>query len=203
MTDWVLARGCYWGIEARFGVLAGVRATSVGLAHGRLLSSTSRGSEAAAEAVRVTLMGGAQAEQELLAAWYEDLPVELLAPDPVYRAALFVQDERQQHAAEAVIQHLQEAHPGRCIHIDLLKLTDFVPAPERHQKFLLRRFSGLLEALCGDERNEQELLHSQLGSRLNGFLAGFGSFEDLRDTLDALPLDKERKEFVYGRWFDA
>ncbi len=203
LQNWVLARGCYWGVEARFGVIPGVVSTEVGMASGTLIESTSTGTEKPAEAVCITLNPEISPVSELLAVWHEDLPVELPAPDACYRAALFVQDHEQEEVARELIVTLQQAHCGREIHIDLLQLESFRPAQERHQKFLLRRFSHLLVALEAEHGPRDKIFASQLGTRLNGFLAGHGRFEELRDTLDTLALDAEMKDFIYGRWFDA
>lgn len=73
------------------------------------------------------------------------------------------------------------------------KLGIFTPAEDYHQKFYLRKHEALIEALnCTDK----ELMDSHVATRLNGFVSGKGTLEQLTAEIDSYGLSEEMKNYV-------
>jgi len=73
------------------------------------------------------------------------------------------------------------------------KLGRFTLAEDYHQKWYLRKHNILMVALdCTDT----ELIHSNAATRLNGYVAGKGTYTNLMAEIDSFKLSEEAKEYV-------
>jgi peptide-methionine (S)-S-oxide reductase len=155
MATATFAAGCFWGVEAAFRRVPGVRATRVGYMGGTLANPsyedvcTDRTGHA--EVVQVDFDPARVSYAQLLDVFWE-------AHDPTqknrqgpdvgtqYRSAIFHHDDAQREAAEASKTRLsQSGKYSRPIATEIVPAQTFWPAEDYHQQYLEKR--GL--ATCG------------------------------------------------------
>ncbi|KAG0713345.1 Peptide methionine sulfoxide reductase [Chionoecetes opilio] len=100
-----------------------------------------------------------------------------------YMSAIFYHDEEQKLMAEKTFEEAQ-SKIARPIKTSILPFTGFYEAEDYHQKYLLQRHPGLLNAL--DVEPGEELIRSHVLARINGYLGGYGT---------VLGFDKEWKDW--------
>lgn len=148
MATATFAAGCFWGVQARFDRLRGVRSTEVGYTGGtsdhptyRQVCSNMTGH---AEAVRV------EYDPDVIS--YEDLLTEFFAMhDPTqrnrqgpdvgsqYRSAVFFHTPQQAAAAHEAIERLRaEGRYSRPIVTQVVPADTWWPAEEYHQKYFAK-----------------------------------------------------------------
>lgn len=143
----VLAGGCFWGVEAVFERLIGVKDVVSGFAGGSKASAhydiVSTGATGHAEAVRVRYDPSKISYEQLLKVFFvvahDPTQLNRQGPDegPQYRSAIFYADTRQQAIAEAFIKHLNDAKVfPRPVVTTVVALEGFFPAEAHHQDFV-------------------------------------------------------------------
>jgi peptide-methionine (S)-S-oxide reductase len=145
----VLAGGCFWGMQAVFehvkgvrGVLAGYSGGSAATAHYAMVGGGATGH---AESVQIIFDPRELSYGDILRVYFSVAhdPTELNRQGPDegerYRSEIFYADARQQAIAQAYVAQLQQAgtfpHP---IVTQLAPLTGFYRAEDYHQDFLVR-----------------------------------------------------------------
>jgi peptide-methionine (S)-S-oxide reductase len=145
----VFAGGCFWGIEAVFEHLKGVRSAVSGYAGGASRSPSydevSSGTTGHAEAVQVVYDPSLIGYETLLHVFFSVAhdPTQLNRQGPdvgtQYRSATFYGDNRQKRAAETYISQLTKAEVfDRPIVTEVVPLRAFYPAEEYHQNYMAR-----------------------------------------------------------------
>lgn len=143
----VFAGGCFWGVEAVFEHIKGVKNAVSGFSGGEKATAhyeiVSTGRTGHAESVQVTYDPSKITYGQLLTVFFSVVhdPTELNRQGPdtgtQYRSAIFYADDEQKRVAEAYIQQLNEAqvfkHP---IVTQVVPLKAFYPAEAYHQHFL-------------------------------------------------------------------
>ena len=141
------AAGCFWGVEADFRRIRGVRATSVGYTGGHAPRPTYEqvcdGRTGHAEAVRVEYDPAIVSYEALLDAfWRAHDPTQVNRQGPdigeQYRSAIFTHDAAQQRAAQASRAAAAKRLP-RPIATAIEPAGDYWPAEDYHQQFLEKR----------------------------------------------------------------
>ncbi len=144
----VFAGGCFWGIEAVFEHVKGVRSATSGYAGGRGANPSYRqvstGTTGHAEAVRVTYDPAQVSYDDLLRVFF------LVAHDPTqrnrqgpdtgtqYRSAIFYADDEQRRAAEAFVASLRSARTfAQPIVTEITSLQAFYRAEDYHQDYMV------------------------------------------------------------------
>ena len=144
----VLAGGCFWGVEAVFEHVKGVREVVSGYAGGRAsdanYAAVSTERTGHAEAVRITYDPAVVSYGQLLAIHagvaHDPTQVNRQGPDvgPSYRSAIFPQNEAQERAAQAFLDRLRASKAfSRPIATRIEKGRFFVAEPG-HQDFVRR-----------------------------------------------------------------
>ncbi len=143
----VLAGGCFWGVEAVFEHLKGVKSVVSGYTGGTVVNpdyeSVSGGRTGHAEAVRVTFDPSVVSYETILSVFFTVAhnPTELNRQGPdigtQYRSAIFYSDADQQKRAATVISQLTAAkvYP-RAIVTQVAPLAKFYDAESYHQNYL-------------------------------------------------------------------
>jgi peptide-methionine (S)-S-oxide reductase len=145
----VFAGGCFWGVQAVFQRVRGVRHVVSGYAGGSASSAhyevVSSGATGHAESVQVTYDPAQISYAELLKVFFSVAhdPTQLNRQGPdvgsQYRSAIFFMNETQRQVALAYITRLTAAnafqHP---IVTQVVPLTEFYPAEAYHQDYLDR-----------------------------------------------------------------
>ncbi len=137
------AAGCFWGVEAEFRKIPGVKDTTVGYIGGTMPQPTYRDvcgdGTGHAEAVQVEFDPARVSYDQLLQAFWrlhDPTTRNRQGPDvgSQYRSAIFVQSPAQEAAAKASLQEAQE-HEKRPIVTVIEPAPDFYPAEEYHQRY--------------------------------------------------------------------
>ena len=141
------AAGCFWGVEATFRQLKGVKSTRVGYIGGQVDQPTYKqvctDTTGHAEAVEVTYDPKAIAYKDLLEVFWENHnPTTLNQQGPdygsQYRSAIFYHSPEQE--AEATrSREAAQAHFSRPIVTEIVAAPEFWPAEEYHQQYLEKR----------------------------------------------------------------
>jgi peptide-methionine (S)-S-oxide reductase len=145
----VLAGGCFWGVEAVFEQLKGVKEVVSGFAGGSRVTAhyeiVSSGVTSHAESVQITYDPAVITYGQLLKVFFAVAhdPTELNRQGPdegtQYRSAIFYANGDQKAVAESYVKQLSEAKVfTRAIVTTVVPLEGFYAAEEYHQNFLAR-----------------------------------------------------------------
>ena len=146
------AAGCFWGVEAAFRRIRGVRATSVGYTGGHAPRPTYEqvcdGRTGHAEAVRVEYDPAIVSYEALLDAfWRAHDPTQVNRQGPdigeQYRSAIFAHGADQERAALAS-RAAAAARLSRPVATAIEPAGDYWPAEDYHQQFFEKR--GMVHA---------------------------------------------------------
>ncbi|MFQ5877725.1 MAG: peptide-methionine (S)-S-oxide reductase MsrA [Acidobacteriota bacterium] len=144
-----LAAGCFWGVEAVFRAVEGVRSTVVGYTGGTSASPSYRdvctGETGHAEAVQIEFDPSRVSYERLLDVFWENhdpTTPNRQGPDvgTQYRSAIFYHSPEQRAAAAASKERLQESgrHRDRIV-TEIVPAGAFYRAEEHHQRYLEKR----------------------------------------------------------------
>lgn len=142
----VLAGGCFWGVEAVYEHVKGVRDVTSGFAgqraSGASYAKVSTGTTGNAEAVRIVFDPHQVSYAELLriffAVAHDPTEVNRQGPDvgPQYRTAIFPQSPAQARVAKAYIAQLQKARVFTRPIATRIEAGQFAAAEAYHQDFM-------------------------------------------------------------------
>jgi peptide-methionine (S)-S-oxide reductase len=144
----VFAGGCFWGVEAVYEHVKGVKSVVSGYAGGNASNATydqvSSGDTGHAESVQVIYDPSQVSYGKLLQIFFSVAhdPTQLNRQGPdrgtQYRSAIFYTSPDQQRVAESYIKQLTEAKTfSRPIVTQVAKLQGFYPAEAYHQDYLV------------------------------------------------------------------
>jgi peptide-methionine (S)-S-oxide reductase len=149
MANAMFGAGCFWGVEAAFRRVKGVRSTAVGYAGGSLKNPSYHdvctGTTGHAEVVQVEYDPAVTAYDDLLTVFWENHdPTTLNRQGPdvgtQYRSAIFFESPEQEAAAIASKERLEKS--GRFKRPIVTKIepaSDFWKAEDYHQQYLEKR----------------------------------------------------------------
>jgi peptide-methionine (S)-S-oxide reductase len=139
--------GCFWGVEAAYRQIQGVKSTRVGYAGGHTTEPTYRevcaGNTNHAEVVEVTFDPEKVSYEELLDVfWANHDPTQVNRQGPdvgtQYRTVVFFHSPEQEKSALASRDSLQERTP-RSIATQIVAAEPFWEAEDYHQQYLEKR----------------------------------------------------------------
>ena len=107
-----------------------------------------------------------------------------------YRTAIFTHDESQRKQAEASRERIASSR-GIGVTTAVEPLMTFTPAEEYHQKYYLRRYGDLVREYASIYPQPEDFVRSTAVARVNGFLGGNGTLEDLEDAMASLGLSEK------------
>ena len=140
----VLALGCFWGPEIKFGKLEGITKTEVGYCGGNSAITTYEevcsGSTNHAEVVKLEFDPKKISYEKILQYFFEfHNPTTLNAQGPdigtQYRSEIFYINELQMKTAEKIIEEKNKKFFGKVV-TKLSKLNNYCKAEDYHQKYL-------------------------------------------------------------------
>jgi peptide-methionine (S)-S-oxide reductase len=144
----VLAGGCFWGMEAVFEHVKGVRDVTSGYAGGSAsdanYSAVSSERTGHAEAIRIKYDPSKVTYGQLLKIYvtvaHDPTQLNRQGPDvgPSYRSAIFPQNGAQRLAAEAFLERLRSSGAYKGAVVTKVETGAFYPAEESHQDFVRR-----------------------------------------------------------------
>ncbi len=104
-----------------------------------------------------------------------------------YRCALFVHDDEQKRLAVATKKHVAEKL-GVEVQTAIEPAGKFYLAEGYHQKYELRRERELLAEFRAMYPGEQDFINSTAAARVNSYVSGYGTIEQLEAEIDDLGL---------------
>ena len=143
----VLALGCFWGPEKKYGQLEGVYRTEVGYCGGNSPNTNYRevctGTTNHAEAVKLEFDPKVICYEEIIKKFFEfHDPTTLNSQGPdfgtQYRSEIFYLNDEQKKIAQKVIDEENVRLSGKVV-TKLSELKNYCAAEEYHQKYLEKR----------------------------------------------------------------
>lgn len=107
-----------------------------------------------------------------------------------YMSAIFYRNDQQKNAAIGTKEREAARRKGT-IHTEILPFSRFFPAEAYHQKYALRAKPYLMKEYQSMYPSLDDLLASTAVTKVNGYVAGYGTCEALRAELDGLGLSPE------------
>ena len=143
----VLALGCFWGPEKKYGQLEGIYRTEVGYCGGNSPNTNYRevctGTTNHAEAVKLEFDPKVITYEQIIKKFFEfHDPTTLNSQGPdfgtQYRSEIFYLNEEQKNIAQKVIDDVNKKLSGKVV-TKLSELKNYCAAEEYHQKYLEKR----------------------------------------------------------------
>ena len=143
----VLALGCFWGPEKKYGQLDGIYRTEVGYCGGNSQNTNYRevctGTTNHAEAVKLEFDPEVITYEQIIKRFFEfHDPTTLNSQGPdfgtQYRSEIFYLNEEQKNIAQKVIDEENLRLSGKVV-TKLSELKNYCTAEEYHQKYLEKR----------------------------------------------------------------
>jgi peptide-methionine (S)-S-oxide reductase len=125
--------------------------------------------------------------EELLAVfWKTHNPVYKLYSEQ-YKSIIFYTNEEQKNLAIESKQR-EEAKRGEKVYTEILPFSSFTLAEDYHQKYYLRQYPDIFETFSRIYPDLNSLINSTAVTRINGYLGGYGTLEDLEKQLHSFGL---------------
>ena len=143
----VLALGCFWGPEKKYGQLDGIYRTEVGYCGGNSPNTNYRevctGTTNHAEAVKLEFDPKVITYEQIIKKFFEfHDPTTLNSQGPdfgtQYRSEIFYLNDDQKNIAQKVIEDVNKKLSGKVV-TKLSELKNYCTAEEYHQKYLEKR----------------------------------------------------------------
>ena len=143
----VLALGCFWGPEKKYGQLDGIYRTEVGYCGGNSPNTNYRevctGTTNHAEAVKLEFDPKVITYEQIIKRFFEfHDPTTLNSQGPdfgtQYRSEIFYLNDEQRNIAQKVIDDVNKKLSGKVV-TKLSELKNYCTAEEYHQKYLEKR----------------------------------------------------------------
>ena len=143
----VLALGCFWGPEKKYGQLEGIYRTEVGYCGGNSPNTNYRevctGTTNHAEAVKLEFDPKVISYEEIIKKFFEfHDPTTLNSQGPdfgtQYRSEIFYLNDKQKKIAQKIIDEDTARLSGKVV-TKLSELKNYCTAEEYHQKYLEKR----------------------------------------------------------------
>ena len=172
-------------MDAQFGSIKGVTRTRVGYTGGTKKDPTYRNLGDHTEAVQIEFDPKQVSYRKLADLFWNSHNPQDRSGSRQYMAAAFYHTEEQKR----VILEARASAPSGAndkIFTQVLPASTFYPAEEYHQKYYLQGNRTLMKALEEHYPDRTDLLGSTVAARLNGYLAGHLTLEELRKALARL-----------------
>jgi hypothetical protein len=116
-------------------------------------------------------------------------------PSPIrqYASAIFFHDEEQEHLAKGAMKDVGKKY-GKKISTELVSYTGFTRAEDYHQKYYLRNTRTLMDQYKDRFPNEDAFTDSTAVTRVNSYIGGNGSSEQLEKEKNELGISAEAVE---------
>jgi peptide-methionine (S)-S-oxide reductase len=112
-----------------------------------------------------------------------------------YMAAIFYHNDAQKAAALAS-KAGQAVKRNSQILTDVLPATTFYLAEDYHQKYMLRHTPELMAEYSAIYPNPKDFVNSTAAARVNGYVSGYGSIDQLQAELTELGLSAQGEQHL-------
>jgi peptide-methionine (S)-S-oxide reductase len=112
-----------------------------------------------------------------------------------YKSIIFYHNDEQKALAEETRDNLQSSL-NRQVYTEIVPAGAFYPAEDYHQKYYLRQIPQLEAEFLRKYPDINDFVNSTAVARVNGYVAGFGTIEDLDKELVSLGLSEKGQEIL-------
>lgn len=109
-----------------------------------------------------------------------------------YKAAVFYHNDSQKQLAEDTAKKIADKS-GKTIRTEILSATEFYLAEDYHQKYYLKQHTEFVKDLLKSLKSEKALTDSTAAARINGYVGGYGTKEQLNKEIESLGLSEKGK----------
>jgi peptide-methionine (S)-S-oxide reductase len=125
----------------------------------------------------------------LLTLFWENNHNEYPSWSKQYKSIIFYHNETQRILA-LESKEQEEKEKRKKLYAEIIPFTRFYLAEDYHQKFRLRREYDMLEEFRLMYPEEGDFINSTSAARVNGYLAGYGTYADLTKEFGSLGLSE-------------
>ena len=144
--------------------------------------------------------------EELLDVFWDSHNPRAPAFTPQYASIIFYHNDDQKRAALETKTHLAAQGEGR-VWTEIVPVSQFYRAEDYHQKYQLRRVKELEQWYTTIYPDDQDWSDSTATARINGYLGGHGTLEQLQAEIEGYGLSPESKErlldILSARWGES
>jgi peptide-methionine (S)-S-oxide reductase len=115
-----------------------------------------------------------------------------------YKAVVFFHNEEQKRLALESRDRLAAEIKGK-IYTEVLPFSGFYLAEAYHQKYRLQQHSALMREFRASYPDARDFVNSTAAARVNGYLGGYGTPEELQRELTTLGLSEAGAERLLDR----
>jgi peptide-methionine (S)-S-oxide reductase len=170
--------------------MGGVVRTRVGYAGGKKPYPTYRSLGDHAETIQIDYDPAIISYRQLLDVFWSSHDPASRSWSTQYKAVIFYHNEEQQRLAIETRDRLSE-RLGTKVHTEIIPYSTFYVAEDYHQKYRLRGNADFLREVKAVYPDDTDIMNSTAAARLNGYLAGYGSLEEVRKQSPSLGLSPE------------
>lgn len=114
-----------------------------------------------------------------------------------YMNAIFFHDNAQQETALSAKAAL-EKRLGKSVTTKVLPVRSFTMAEDYHQKYILKQNKDLMRELTRFYPDHPDLVASTAAGRMNGYVGGYGTADQLSRELSSLGLSTDGEKVLNG-----
>jgi peptide-methionine (S)-S-oxide reductase len=173
--------------------MPGVIRTRVGYAGGNTQNPTYHALGGHSETIQIDYDPSRITYQDLLAAFWEGHDPAHRSWSRQYASIIFAHNEEQKRLAEASRARIGKVR-GIMIHTEIIPYNGFTLAENYHQKHSLQQFPELRDELQRIYPDPAVYVASAAVARVNGYVGGEGSYEELLREIDGFGLSTAGKE---------
>ena len=126
--------------------------------------------------------------------WNSHKPTRRSMPGQ-YMKAVFYHSEQQREQAIASKVALED-NIGSIVRTEIVPIRSFTMAEDYHQKFTLKGHKDLKNEMMRIYPRHQDLVDSTAAARLNGYIGGYGSRDQLLKEINSLGLSAEAEKVL-------
>jgi peptide-methionine (S)-S-oxide reductase len=119
-----------------------------------------------------------------------------------YRSIIFYHDEEQKRLALET-RDREAANRNARLYTEIVPYTEFYLAEDYHQKYRLQHVQDFMGEFRQMFPHMADFVNSTAAARVNGYLAGYGTSQELEEEIDSLGLSeagvRKLREIVVAR----
>ena len=169
--------------------------TSVGYAGGIKKDPTYHNLGDHSEAVQIEYDPRVLSYEDLLKVFWVSHSPEYPPYSGQYKSIIFYHNDKQKKLAEETLQ-AEQARLGQKVYTEIVPYTEYYLAEDYHQKFYLRykqEIAGEYKLIYPDM---SDFIASTSIARVNGYLGGNGTVDDVESNFDALGLSGTARDIL-------
>ncbi len=167
--------------------------TRVGYAGGQMASPTYHNIGDHTETVQVDYDPELISYDQLLDIFWNSHKPTRRSTSGQYMKAVFYHNEQQREQAMASKSAFEDK-TGSIVRTEIVPIRSFTMAEDYHQKFTLKGHKGFNNEMMHIYPRHQDLVDSTAAARLNGYIGGYGSRDQLSKEIDSLGLSAEAEK---------